>query len=305
VKEEIAIRLLYTLGVIFAVAAAGLLVSFAVKGRTAAQTQMGTRFGLEVLFLAGIFIPTYFGGPWLLAAACILGVLCASELYGTFEDGGELPWKRSGILIGVGLILLADRVPDVVGWVFPGLLLFYWVVRWLSGTDPSSVLVRLKRTLFGILYPFACLAFFVDLGSREAGFGYVVLYYGLAEVNDSAAYLVGSTVGRHKIFPKLSPKKTVEGVLGGVLLTLGLAYALWFAVPDFSAVKLGVAAMIIAAAGLSGDLFASRLKRRVGVKDYGEAVPTQGGVLDVYDAFIFVAPIFYYFLRFTGMSGGS
>ena len=72
-KEEIAIRLLYTLGVIFAVAAAGLLVSFAVKGRTAAQTQMGTRFGLEVLFLAGIFIPTYFGGPWLLAAACILG----------------------------------------------------------------------------------------------------------------------------------------------------------------------------------------------------------------------------------------
>ena len=134
-KEEIAIRLLYTLGVIFAVAAAGLLVSFAVKGRTAAQTQMGTRFGLEVLFLAGIFIPTYFGGPWLLAAACILGVLCASELYGTFEDGGELPWKRSGILIGIGLILLADRVPDVVGWVFPGLLLFYWVVRWLSGTE--------------------------------------------------------------------------------------------------------------------------------------------------------------------------
>ena len=304
-KEEIAIRLLYTLGAIFAVAAAGLLVSFAVQGRTAAQTRMGTRFGLEVLFLAGVFIPTYLGGPWLLASACILGAVCASELYGTFEDGGESPWKRSGILLGIGLILLADRVPDAIGWIFPGMLLFYWIVRWLSGADPSSGFVRLKRTLFGILYPFACLAFFVDLGLREAGFGYVVLYYGLAEVNDSAAYLVGSTVGRHKIFPKLSPKKTVEGVLGGVLLTLGLAYALWFAVTDFSAVKLGAAAMIIAAGGLAGDLFASRLKRRVGVKDYGESVPTQGGVLDVYDAFIFVAPIFYYFLRFTGMSGGG
>ncbi|MCH2186450.1 phosphatidate cytidylyltransferase, partial [Myxococcota bacterium] len=228
--------------------------------------------------------------------------LCASELYGTFEEGGESPWKRSGILIGIGLILLAYRVPDAIGWIFPGVLLFYWILRWISGPDPSTGLVRLKRTLFGILYPFLCLAFFVDLGLREAGFGYVVLYYGLAEVNDSAAYLVGSTVGRHKIFPKLSPKKTVEGVVGGVLLTLCLAYALWFAVPEFSALKLGAAAVIIAAGGLAGDLFASRLKRRVGVKDYGEAVPTQGGVLDVYDAFIFVAPIFYYFLRLTGMS---
>ena len=59
------------------------------------------------------------------------------------------------------------------------------------------------------------------------------------------------------------------------------------------------AAVLIALGGLAGDLFASRLKRRVGVKDYGEAIPTQGGVLDVYDAFIFVAPIFYYFLRWT------
>ena len=304
-KEEIAVRLLYTLSAIFAVAAAGLLVSFAVKGRTASQARMGTRFGLEVLFLAGVFVPTYLGGPWLLGAALVLGGLCAGELYGTFEEGGERPWKIWGILIGMGCILLAYRIPGAVGWVFPGLLLLYWILRWISGPDPSGGLARIKRTLFGVLYPFVCLAFFVDLGLREQGFGYVVLYYGLAEVNDSAAYLVGSTLGRHKIFPKLSPKKTVEGVLGGVLFTLGLSFALWFAVPQFSAVELGAAAIMIAAGGLAGDLFASRLKRRVGVKDYGEAVPTQGGVLDVYDAFIFVAPIFYYFLRWTGSGAGG
>ena len=73
----------------------------------------------------------------------------------------------------------------------------------------------------------------------------------------------------------------------------------WFAVPEFGALRLAGAGALIAAAGLAGDLFASRLKRRVGVKDYGEAIPTQGGVLDVYDAFIFVAPVFYYYLEIS------
>jgi len=299
-KEEIAVRLLYTLSAIFAVAAAGMLVSFATRGRTAAQSRMGMRFGLEVLFLAAIFVPSYLGGVWLLGTAVVLGCLCAAELYGTFEFGGETPWKLSGIFIGLGFVLLAWARPGAVGWVFPPVLALYWVLRFASGPSRTSVLARLKRTTFGVLYPFLCLAFFVDVGLREAGFGYVVLYYGLAEVNDSAAYLVGSSIGRHKIFPRLSPNKTVEGVLGGVAATIAVAFALWFAVPHFGALRLVGAAVLIAVAGLAGDLFASRLKRRVGVKDYGETVPTQGGVLDVYDAFIFVAPVFYYYVALTG-----
>lgn len=299
-KEEIAVRLLYTLSAIFAVAALGLLVSFAMRGRTAAQSQMGTRFGLEVLFLAAIFVPTYLGGAWVLATAVLLGCLCASELYGTFEFGGDTPWKLSGILIGLGFVFYAYVRPDGVAPIFPWVLALYWGLRFAAGGGKTGLLARSRRTTFGILYPFMCLAFFVDLGVREEGFGYVVLYYGLAEVNDSAAYLVGSSIGRHKIFPKLSPKKTVEGVAGGILATLGIAFALSFAVPEWGGWRLAGAGVLIAVAGLAGDLFASRLKRRVGVKDYGEAVPTQGGVLDVYDAFIFVAPVFYYYVQLTG-----
>jgi len=71
-------------------------------------------------------------------------------------------------------------------------------------------------------------------------------------------------------------------------------------VPQFGPMRLLGAGVVIALGGLAGDLFASRLKRRVGVKDYGDAVPTQGGVLDVYDAFIFVSPVFYYYLWLTG-----
>lgn len=298
-KDEIAVKLLIALGVIFAVGAAGVLVSFATRGRSASQSHMGTRFGLEVLFLTAIFVPAYLGGAWLLALAVVLGCVCAGELYGTFEFGGDTPWKLSGILLGLGFLFVAYVSPGAIGRVFPWIFALYWTLRFAAGTSRTSWLARSRRTTFGVLYPFMCLAFFVDLGLRDEGFGYVVFFYGLAEVNDSAAYLVGSSIGRHKIFPRLSPNKTVEGVVGGVLTTLGVGFAFWFAVPEFGVLRLLGASVLVAGAGLAGDLFASRLKRRVGVKDYGAAVPTQGGVLDVYDAFIFVAPVFYYYVALT------
>ncbi len=300
-REEIALRLLQLLGVLFAVAGGGILLSWALRGKQAGHEGMGTRFAVEVFTLAGVFVPAYLGGPWLLFAAVAMGCLCAGELYGTFESGGDRPFKLVGMLVGLWTLFYTYLDPGWVGTFFPILLAAYWALRLATGSDATSIAGRIKRTLFGILYPFVCLAFYIDIGMRpEVGFGYVVLYYGLAEINDSAAYLVGSTIGKHKIFPKLSPKKTVEGVVGGLVLTIALAFGLWFAVPHFGWPRLVGAAVVMAVAGLAGDLFASRLKRRVGVKDYGELIPTQGGVLDVYDAFLFVAPVFYYYLMLTG-----
>lgn len=299
-KQEIAGQLLWVLGIVFATAALGLMIYWAVRGRAAGHSQMLMRFVMEALALAGILVPTYLGGPWLLAAAVILGCVCAAELYGTFESGGDTPWKVSGMAIGLGFVFHAYFVGGTIARVFPLVLALYWVLRIAAGSSLTSVTARAKRTCFGVLYPFMCLAFFVEIGQMEMGFGYVALFFGLSEVNDSAAYLVGSTFGRRKIFPRLSPNKTVEGVAGGVAFTIAIAFAGWFAVPHFGAWRLLGAGVLIAVAGLCGDLFASRLKRRVGVKDYGDTVPTQGGVLDVYDAFIFVAPVFYYYLALTG-----
>ncbi|MBW2695613.1 MAG: phosphatidate cytidylyltransferase [Deltaproteobacteria bacterium] len=299
-KQEIAVQLLWLLGVIFSAAGAGLMINWAIRGRGAAHTSMGTRFAAEAAALAVVFLPAYLGGPWVLALAVVLGCLCAAELYGTFEFGGDTPWKLSGILLGLSFLLYTYARPGEIGRIFPWFVVLYWLLRFAAGSSATSLLARAKRTCFGVIYPFLCLAFFVEIGLMEMGFGYVVLYYGLSEVNDSAAYLVGSSFGKRKIFPRLSPKKTVEGVVGGALFTLGIALAFWFTVPHFGTLRLMGAGAVIAAGGLAGDLFASRLKRRVGVKDYGDAVPTQGGVLDVYDAFIFVSPVFYYYLQLTG-----
>lgn len=300
-KEEIAIRLLWTLGAIFAVAGGAMLVQWAVRGSTASQSRMGMRFLVEVFMLAFVFVPAYLGGAWLLGAALLLGCVTTAELYTTFEAGGDRPFKPLGIALGLVCMGACWARPGLAAWLLPGLLIVYQALRWVASDDPTATASRLRRTCFGVIYPFVCLCFFVELGRMEAGFGYVILYYGLAEVNDSAAYLIGSSIGRRKIFPKLSPNKTVEGVVGGILTTIGIAFVLRFAVPGFTTLQLVGAGVLIAATGTAGDLFASRLKRRVGVKDYGTLVPTQGGVLDVYDAFAFTAPVFYYYLWAWGL----
>ncbi len=299
-KEEIAVKLLWTLGVIFSVAGAGILIQMALRGRAQSQSRMGTRFAIEAGMLAFAFVPAYLGGGWLLGAAILLGCITTAELYGTFEAGGDRPFKVAGIAVGLACMLAGWASPGLVPWLLPALVVVYQGLRLAAGDDPNGLAFRLKRTCFGVIYPFVCLAFYTEIGRMEAGFGYVIVYYGLSEVNDSFAYLIGSSIGKRKIFPKLSPNKTVEGVVGGILCTIGIAFALWFAVPHFTGWQVAGAGVLIAVAGTAGDLFASRLKRRAGVKDYGDVIPTQGGVLDLYDAFSFLAPVFYYYLLVIG-----
>ncbi|MAI81076.1 MAG: hypothetical protein CL917_19200 [Deltaproteobacteria bacterium] len=296
-KDEIALRLISTLVAVFGIAGLGMMLRLSMSGQKESQSRMGVRFGIEASMLAAIWIPAYLGGAWLLAVAIVLGCICASELYGTFEFGEQRPWKISGILIGIVFLLLTSIEPSLLSPLLISTLICYWILRTLSHQreDFSKVTARAKSTCFGVLYPFLCLAFLVEMGAQVGGFGFIVFYMGLTAVNDSAAYLIGSSIGRHKIFPTLSPNKTVEGVVGGIVGTVAVSFALAFAVPELSLLERVGGAVLIAIAGLCGDLFASRLKRRVGVKDYGDAIPTQGGVLDVYDAFIFVTPVFYYY----------
>jgi len=301
-KEEIALRLLLTLGVIFAVAGAWVLGQWALRGRTAAQSRMGTRFVVEVGILAGVWVPAYLGGGWLLAGVLLLAWLCTRELYATLEASGQRPWVGVGIVLTVAALLVVYRTPDTVGWLFPVVLGLYGALRWIVSSRraaPDSALARVTSTGLGFLYPGLCLAAFLSLGLREEGFGYAIFFYGLVEANDVFAYLVGSGIGKRKIFPRLSPNKTLEGVVGGLLGTVAVGFAFSFAVPGFGPWRVLFAALLIGVAGLCGDLFASAVKRRAGVKDYGDLVPTQGGVLDVYDAFFFVAPVFYGFLELT------
>ena len=90
-KNEIAVQLLWILATLFSLAAVGIGLQWALRGRRPGHSRMGTRFYVEVFTLAGVFVPAYLGGPWVLGAAVVLGCICAGELYGTFEYGGDTP----------------------------------------------------------------------------------------------------------------------------------------------------------------------------------------------------------------------
>ena len=112
-------------------------------------------------------------------------------------------------------------------------------------------------------------------------------------INDSFAYLVGRTIGRTKLFPRVSPKKTVEGAVGGLVFTLIGTYFLAKYEPVLDPDQWLILAVVIVTFGTLGDLIESKLKREAGVKDSGAILPGHGGLLDRLDSLIFAAPFAY------------
>lgn len=134
-------------------------------------------------------------------------------------------------------------------------------------------------------------------GMEDRGAWLMLLTAVCVWATDSAAYLVGRSLGKHKLAPALSPNKTIEGSLGGLIggIAAGAAFAAWIHLGITQGLIVG---LIAAVAGQSGDLFESALKREAGIKDFGRILPGHGGVLDRFDSLLFVAPLAYCYLRF-------
>jgi phosphatidate cytidylyltransferase len=135
-------------------------------------------------------------------------------------------------------------------------------------------------------------------GSIALGAGLVMALIVLTELNDVAQYVWGKSFGRHRIAPSVSPNKTWEGFLGGVVTTTAVAF---FVLPQLTphsgwlAIGLG---LLVAVAGFFGDLTESAVKRDLGIKDSGALIPGHGGILDRVDSLIFTAPLFFHYTRY-------
>ena len=118
-------------------------------------------------------------------------------------------------------------------------------------------------------------------------------------IADTGAYFSGVALGKHKLCPEISPKKTIEGFIGGILTT-GIVYLIAFCVYDGFEFKTAIFAFLIgivcAVIGTVGDLSASMVKRQIGFKDYGKIMPGHGGLMDRFDSILFVLPTFYAFV---------
>lgn len=204
------------------------------------------------------------------------------------------PW----ISVALGLLILTTFVRDDISvevGVFATLLIIPAVYVFsrspLEEALPASAVCTLG-TLYIAMLTGALLRLRVDfplVGSRLVFFLMLVVWAG-----DAGAYYVGRKFGKRKLSPRVSPKKTVEGSLGGVMTSMLMGAAIHFTFfPEFPLVHAVIAAAILSAAGIVGDLAESLWKRSAAVKDSGTILPGHGGFLDRFDSVLFTAPLMY------------
>jgi len=187
---------------------------------------------------------------------------------------------------------------DVIVTLVIGLTIAAGLVTLATTKPGAGVFVSISVMLLAPLYvglPLGTLAWVRDAHGAPAFIWLVVV----VATSDSAQYFAGTLWGRRPLAPVVSPKKTVEGAIGGFVVApiAGILLGFW-ALPALSPVATGALAFGLALFGLAGDLFESLLKRSAGAKDSSTLIPGHGGVLDRIDAYLFAAPVFYLFLRY-------
>jgi phosphatidate cytidylyltransferase len=192
------------------------------------------------------------------------------------------------LLVGVSMKLL----PIIsITFIFP---LFFTLILnelWKKHTHP---IVNISILFFGIVYLVIPFYLTIDLNLRNTDFmPPVVGMFILIWTNDSFAYLSGRAFGRNKLFPRISPGKTWEGTIGGVLVTLLAGFIIGSFVNKGQELFWIISAAIIAPCAIYGDLLESLFKRSLNIKDSGALLPGHGGVLDRFDAALFAIPFFY------------
>lgn len=185
--------------------------------------------------------------------------------------------------------------------IVTGLFMLFAMVYLFRFRDLSTVMAQLGITVIGFLYLPLMLSFLPKLRTLESGVEWVFLVLVLVMVGDSAAYFVGSSIGKTKLYPAISPNKSVEGAVGGLAGSLVAVsiYTLFF-LPELGFFSVVLIVFLVGILSQIGDLFESMLKRSCNVKDSGQMIPGHGGLLDRLDSLLFAFPTAYCLTLFLG-----
>lgn len=233
------------------------------------------------------------GPPWLaagIAAAIVVGLI---EFYRMVERIGYHPVWEAGLGAGLLFAVAATWPSPWESLILPGVLAYAMLVQ-LGSANPDRGLGNTAVTLLGVLYVGYLFSYVIRLRAlalspgHPAGAVPALLVVCVVWAADSAAYVVGLAAGRHKLLPRVSPNKSLEGAVAAILA--GVAAALIFGqVAGLPALMAGVVGVLCASASVCGDLWESAMKREVGVKDAGWVLPGHGGILDRFDGLLFAA----------------
>ncbi len=284
------------------------------KGNMVMKTRIISGVVGAVLLLAVLFC------PWTWVFAVVAALLAALAVWELLHHTGAVPGK---LLPVAGMVFAAAEVLAVYRYVLPGteamhevrftdwlpavlltaFLLFvavWWLVKRIHWkTVGYTVLATLYATVgFGSLAALRV--------ASEQGWWNVLLLLVIAFMSDTGAYFVGTFLGKHKMAPVISPKKSWEGFFGGWAISVActaLASVIYYTVIDQDGYGIAVAiyaviAAVLAPLSVCGDLLASLIKRHYGIKDYGNLMPGHGGVMDRFDSVVAVAPILFLLLMY-------
>ena len=273
------------------------------------MNEFGKRLLTGILFV-GIIVGSILWNQWAFFAVFgIINLLTLREFYKLYLTNKTI--RLLGIIAGVHLYLatitfynpqgiVRDIAEMLLSGLFAQLGVFFTCFLLLIIDKDSDPVKEMGALLFGGAYVALPFTLFSVIGMANAQYNSHLLLAPLilTWVNDTGAYLTGMLVGKKKFFERLSPKKTWAGVAGGIIFTLYFSVVVWLLFGSFSWIHWFFISLIVSLAAISGDLFESLLKRKLQIKDTGNILPGHGGMLDRFDALLFVIPFYFIYLLF-------
>ncbi len=256
----------------------------------------------SAMVIFGVFLGSLLLGDWWFTAfVIIIMVVSVGELYANLRTRGFRPLALFGI-IGVVLIGVGAHNAGVVavgGWaalVTILTILFYTLAPRRNAIENASV------TILGMAWV-GMLAFAIPIEQGPRPVAYIVFVVLIVALNDIGAYFVGRSLGRRRMAPEVSPNKTVEGFVGGLIIG-AISASVMVTFPAWETIGLAnglAAAAVVGVFSPLGDLVESMVKRSIGVKDMGSVLPGHGGMLDRIDGFLFAVPAVFFLFRALGL----
>ena len=262
----------------------------------------------SLIFIPCLIIIARRGGYYYLALINIMIFIGLWEFYRMMEAKGLKPYKAMGIMSGLALSWYIFFQQGVYANLFLSIIFIGIMVLELARKEKGLAVYHISVTVFGVFYIGWLGSHLILLRELphikgldySLGFSFVIVTFALTWCYDTGAFFIGSWFGKRKLFPSISPGKTLEGAIGGVLCSLlGIFAARATIAPYLTIVQAVGLAIIASVVGQLGDLCESMIKRDAKIKDSSRTIPGHGGVLDRFDSLLFTAPLIYYVLKYV------
>ncbi len=252
------------------------------------------------LAMVPLLIVFYFGGYWLMALALAVSVIGLKEFYNGFEHMGIHPNLKMGycmIAVLYGMHAYMYYMGDfnnifLLAWLTLVIIAGSLYMFDLEKREPQDAMATVTGLIYVVFFAFHVVL--TDEIPTLSIMKWLILLTAFG--SDIFAYFGGYLFGKHKLCPKLSPKKTVEGAVCGVIGSALISTLFGFLFARQYLIHFVIIGILASPVSMLGDLTASAYKRKMGIKDYGDLIPGHGGIMDRFDSVLFTAPFVYYYV---------